>query len=78
MIEMLRVNSTSIKGAGHDHHNDNLHVVFNSGSKYVYQGVTERTFEMLVESLAPGRYINKSFVVSALKEIIPTCRYRAT
>jgi hypothetical protein len=55
--ELIIVESSMIHAVGYDPEEEQLEVVFNSGKVYCYQGVSEATYEALLEADSKGRYM---------------------
>ncbi|MDI6754733.1 MAG: KTSC domain-containing protein [Thermodesulfobacteriota bacterium] len=60
MTEMIPVASSTIRSIGYDeeteHVKSRLTVVFNSGAKYVYEGVPRELWERFKETESVGRF----------------------
>lgn len=58
MYKMTKVNSSAISEIGYDRTKGTLRIVFNSGSKYDYIGVSEAEYKNFVSAPSIGRYYN--------------------
>lgn len=56
-IEMQAVVSSNLQSVGYDPENRVLHVTFKSGATYAYDGVGQETYDDLLSSPSPGRYM---------------------
>jgi len=57
--EMQYVDSSNIEQVGYDADQSELHVVFNDGSHYVYQGVPGEVFEEMINAPSKGSFLNR-------------------
>lgn len=59
MPDMQYVNSSNIDQVGYEEDQRELHVVFKSGSHYVYYDVPAETFQQLVDAPSLGSFLNR-------------------
>lgn len=59
-LELIPVKSSAIGAIGFL--NGELHVVFRSGKRYVYQGVGPHEFDKLLASESKGQFLNTHIV----------------
>jgi len=60
MADMVPIESSNIAGASYDDDARELHVMFNSGSEYAYDGVPRAIYEELLSAPSAGQFFNRA------------------
>jgi hypothetical protein len=58
-MQRTQVQSSNIKSIGHDRKTKQLHVEFNSGKVYCYEGVTDEEHKALMGASSKGSHFHK-------------------
>ena len=58
-VVWTEVESSNIDQIGYDEDRQELHVLFNSGSEYVYAGVSDTTVKAFIEADSKGKFLNQ-------------------
>lgn len=59
VVDMQWVDSSSLEKVGYDEDKLELHIVFKSGSSYVYRDVPPHIFDQLIEAPSKGSFFNR-------------------
>ena len=60
MVDFVDLDSSNLASAGYDDKSSELHVKFRNGGQFVYSGVPEETYKMLVTASSPGSFFHKN------------------
>ncbi len=56
----MPIQSSSMRSAGYDAENGNMHVRFNDGGHYVYHGITPEVYQGLMMSSSKGGFLSNN------------------
>jgi hypothetical protein len=59
-VDMQPVVSSNVAACGYDEEASECYVQFKSGGTYIYEGVNRSTYDELLASDSPGRYVNQN------------------
>lgn len=62
-VEMIPVESSSVRSIGYDPEREKLYVAFSSGGTYEYDDVPANVYNSFMESPSKGRFVNKVLTV---------------
>lgn len=62
--EITPARSSNVGGYRYDAAKQELHVRFNSGGRYVYEGVPQSTYDELTAAESPGGYLQRNVAKS--------------